>query len=297
MKDRLKGIGCLLLATMIWGSAFSAQTVGMDFVGPFTFQAVRCFLAVIGMLPVICIGDRLSGKRSGFFSLWKDKKLWVGGILCGIPLFLACNLQQLGLMDTGAGKSAFLTAMYVVIVPILGLFLSKKCGRYIPISVLTSVLGLYLLSGAGGSIFQLSDLLLLGCAFMFAVQILMVDRFAPQVDALRLNAIQAFICALLSSVCMLCLESPEIPAIVDCWFPLSYAGFISMGLAYALQIMGQKKLEPSGASLLMSLESVFAAIFAWLLLKQSMSQNEILGSILILTAIIIAQLPEKQTVS
>ena len=297
MKDKFKGIGCLLLTTMIWGSAFSAQSVGMDYVGPFTFQAVRCFIAVIGMLPLICIADLFGGRRGRFFSLWKDKTLWRSGLLCGIPLFLACNLQQVGLMDTGAGKSAFLTAMYVVIVPVLGLFLTKKCGKYIPVSVVISVAGLYLLSGVGGSGFQVSDLLLLGCAFMFSIQILMVDRFAPQVDALRLNTIQALVCAVLSSVCMFFFEKPEVSSMIAGWLPLCYAGLISMGLAYGLQIIGQKNLDPAGASLLLSLEAVFAAIFAWILLKQTMSQNEIIGSILILIAIVIAQIPEKQAVS
>ena len=294
MKNKIQGFASLLLATMIWGSAFVAQSVGMDHVGPFTFQAVRCFLAVIGLLPIIRLMDRISGKSSGFFHRWKDRRLWIGGILCGIPLFLACNLQQLGIMDTDAGKSAFLTAMYVVLVPILGLFLKRKPGKYIPLSVVLSVIGLYLLSSAGGFHFRVPDLLLLGCALMFAVQIMLVDHFAPGLDALRLNLIQALVCAVLSTVCTLILESPTAISIWECRLPLAYAGFLSMGAAYSLQILGQKHLEPATASLIMSLEAVFAAVFGWIILQQAMALPEIIGSLLILAAIVAAQLPEKR---
>ena len=293
MKKQMRGSILLALATIIWGSAFVAQSVGMDHIGPFTFQAVRCALAVIGLMPVIMIIDRPKKEGKNFFSRWNDKKLWKAGILCGIPLFLACNLQQLGIVDTDAGKSGFLTAMYIVIVPILGLFLKKKPTIMIPISVTLAVVGLYFLSCAGVTGISTSDLLLLGCALMFAVQILFVDIFASSVDPLRLNAIQAGVCAVLSAVCMFFTETPTWESIRACWLPLSYAGFLSMGAAYGLQIYGQRDLEPSTASLIMSLESVFAAIFGALILKETMTPAELLGCGLVFAAVILSQIPVK----
>ncbi len=294
MKKQLRGTAALLLATAIWGSAFVAQSVGMDHIGPFTFQAVRCFLAVIGLLPVIALTDRRKKDGKDFFSRWGDKKLWKAGILCGIPLFLACNLQQLGIVDTDAGKSAFLTAMYIVIVPIFGIFLKKKPSRMIPLSVVLAVAGLYFLSCVGVSSVSTGDLLLLGCAFMFAVQIIFIDLFAGGLDALRLNTIQALVCAVLSGVVMLFTEKLAWSPIAACWLPLAYTGFLSMGAAYSLQIIGQQYLAPSAASLIMSLESVFAVLCGFLILNEKLTQWEILGCVLVFAAVILSQLPDKK---
>lgn len=295
MKKQLRSSICLLLATMIWGSTFVAQSVGMDHIGPFTFQAVRCVLAVIGLVPVIAIADRRKNDGKTFFSRWADKKLWKAGILCGIPLFLACNLQQLGLVDTDAGKSAFLTAMYIVIVPIFGIFLKKKPSKMIPVSVLLAVGGLYCLSCVGVTTISTGDLLLLGCAFMFAVQIIFVDLFADSVDPLRLNTIQALVCAVLSGIIMVFTEEPSWQTILPCWLPLAYAGFLSMGAAYSLQIIGQQHIQPSAASLIMSLESVFAVLCGCLILKETLTKWEILGCVLVFAAVILSQLPEKKS--
>ncbi|MBQ6840330.1 MAG: DMT family transporter [Oscillospiraceae bacterium] len=294
MKKQLRSSICLLLATMIWGSTFVAQSVGMDHIGPFTFQAVRCALAVIGLLPVIAIADRKKYDGKSFFSRWADKKLWKAGILCGIPLFLACNLQQLGLVDTDAGKSAFLTAMYIVIVPIFGIFLKKKPSKMIPISVALAVAGLYCLSCVGVTSISTGDLLLLGCAFMFAVQIIFVDIFAVSVDALRLNTIQALVCAVLSGIVMIFAEEPSWQTIIPCWLPLAYAGFLSMGAAYSLQIIGQQHLQPSAASLIMSLESVFAVLCGCLILHERLTNWEIIGCVLVFAAVILSQIPDKK---
>ena len=235
MNKQLRGTAALLLATLIWGSTFVAQSVGMDHIGPFTFQAVRCLLGVLIMIPVIAIADRRKIDGKSFFSRWADKKLWKAGLLCGIPLFLACNLQQLGIAeDTDAGQSAFLTAMYIVIVPIIGIFLKRKPSKMIPISVLLAVAGLYCLSCVGVTSISTGDLLLLGCAFMFAVQIIFVDIFAVSVDPLRLNAIQALVCAVLSGIVMFITEEPSWKTSTVCWLPLCYAGFLSMGAAYSL---------------------------------------------------------------
>lgn len=292
MKKQIRGSIFLLLATVIWGSAFVAQSVGMDHIGPFTFQAVRCGLAVIGLLPVIGFADR--GKNDGktFLSRWKDKNLWKAGILCGIPLCLAINLQQVGIMDTDAGKSAFLTAMYIVIVPLLGLFFHRKPSKMIPVSVVLAVAGLYLLSCASVSAINKGDICLIACAFMFAVQIIFIDRFAAEVDALRLNCIQSLVSSVASALVMAFTETPTWQTISACWLPLCYAGFLSMGAAYSLQILGQKDLEPTAASLIMSMESVFAVLFGWLILQETMTLAETIGCVLMFAAVILSQLPE-----
>ena len=287
MKKQLHGSFCLLLATIIWGSAFISQSVGMEYIEPFTFQAVRCFLAVLGLLPVIAIADRLQANK-GFVRSWIDPKLWKAGLLCGIPLFLACNLQQVGLVDTDPGKSGFLTAMYIVIVPVIGIFLKRKISIMVPISVALAVAGLYCISCIGVTRINTGDLLTVGCAFMFAVQIVFVDRLAPSVDPLRLNAIQALVCAVLSAVIMVFTETPSWSGIQACAIPLAHAGFLSMGAAYALQIIGQKHMEPTAASLIMSMESVFALIFGILLLDEDLGPWKLAGCLLLFSSVILS---------
>ena len=294
MNRQLKGSLALLVATIIWGSTFVAQSVGMDHIGPFTFQAVRCFLAVIGLLPVIAFTDRFKKDGKTFRSRWHDKKLWKTGLLCGIPLFLACNLQQLGMVETDAGKSGFLTAMYIVLVPIMGIFLKRKPTKWIPVSVLLGAVGLYCLSCAGVTQISTGDLFLIGCAFMFALQIVFVDLFGDNLDSLRLNWIQAFVCTLLSTVVMLFTEAPTWESISACWLPLGYAGFLSMGAAYSLQIIGQKFLPPTPASLIMSLDSVFAVLCGCLILQEKLTFWETVGCILVFIAVILSQLPDKK---
>lgn len=293
MKKQLRGSAFLILATIIWGSAFVSQSIAMDNMGPFSFQAIRCFLAVIGLLVVIAIADRHQKDGLTFWKRWCDPKLWKAGLLCGIPLFLACNLQQMGLVDTDAGKSGFLTAMYIVIVPIIGIFLKRKPSILIPVSVVLAVIGLYCLSCVGVTKINTGDLLTLGCAFMFAIQITFVDLYAGSVDALRLNTIQSLVCAVLSSVLMFVFEKPTSDGILHSIIPLVHVGFLSMGAGYALQILGQKDLEPTAASLIMSLESVFAVIFAQLILGETMTVWEIVGCILLFAAVILSQIPIK----
>lgn len=265
----------------------------MDHIGPFTFQAIRSFMAVIGLLPVIYLLDRGKTDGSSYFRRWADKKLWIGGLLCGIPLFLACNLQQVGLVDQDSGKSAFLTAMYIVLVPIIAIFRKKKPSPAIPFSVALAVFGMYALTGASGQI-AISDLLLIGCAVMFALQITFVDIFAPNVDALRLNTIQVLICSVLSFCVMILTERPTWDGISQVWLPLAHTGFLSMGIAYSLQIIGQKNLEPSTASVIMSLESVFALIFGCIYLQEQLQPWEIVGCVSIFIAVLFSQIPIKK---
>lgn len=295
MNKKLISSILLLLATILWGSAFVSQNVAMDYMKPFAFQAIRCFIAVVGMMPVIAIADRFKKDGSTFCKRWADPQVWKAGLLCGIPLFFACNLQQLALVDTDAGKAGFLTAMYIVIVPVIGLFRGQKPGINIPISVLIAVVGLYFLSCTNGFSISTGDLLLLGCALMFAVQITFVDKFAPQTDALRLNAMQALVCAILSAAVMFISEPlPTWGSITACSLPLIHVGLFSMGVAYGLQIIGQKNMEPTAASLIMSMESVFAALFGMLILHERMTEKELTGCVLVFCAVILSQIPIKR---
>ena len=289
MKNQLRGSACLLLATFIWGTTFIAQSVGMDHIGPFAFQGIRCALAVIGLIAVVWLFDKK--EHRSFRDSWKDKQLWKAGLFCGIPLFLACNLQQVGIVYTSAGKAAFLTAMYIILVPIFGLFLRRKITFMVPVSVAFAVAGLYLLSFAGVSMINFGDILLLGSAVMFAVQILAVDHFAVDVDSLRLNCLQAGVCAVGSAIISIFTEDTSLSGVLICWFPLCYAGFLSMGAAYSLQIIGQKHVAPAPASLIMSMESVFAVVFGWLLLNETMTHREAWGCILMFVAVILSQIP------
>lgn len=291
MKNKLKGSFALFAGTLIWGAAFVAQSVGMDHIGPFTFQAVRCGLAVPFLLAVILIIDKGNPKKH---SQWKDPKLWRAGTLCGSALFVAAGLQQVGLIYTSAGKAGFITAMYIVLVPIFGLFLKKRPPVSAWLSVALAVMGLYLLSCAGVSGVNAGDLCLIACAFAFTVQIILIDRLAGDLDGMKLNCIQSFVCASLSAVVMLFAETPDMNGILQCWLPLCYAGFLSMGVAYTLQIVGQKNLDPTPASLIMSLESVIAALCGWLFLKESMTLPELTGCGLVFAAVILSQLRLKK---
>lgn len=290
MKKQLSGVIALLGATVIWGSAFIAQSVGMDKIGPFTFQAVRCFLAVVFLFPA----SALFSKGKPFWKSWADPALWRSGVICGLALFAASSLQQIGLVYTDAGKAGFLTAMYIVFVPFLGLFLGQRPGRNALLSLIPAIVGLYLLSCTSVSGINKGDVLLLLCAVAFSVQILLIDRHCAGLDGLKLNCIQALVAAVLSVPWALLTETVDASRIASCWLPLGYAGVLSMGVAYTLQIVGQKRVAPSAAALLMSLESVFAALFGWLLLHETMTGAELLGCVLVFAAVVISQLPEKK---
>lgn len=291
MKQKLQGILALAFATVIWGSTFIAQSVGMDHIGPITFLAVRNALAVPFLMLLAFLFDR---KKSDYWKLWKDKKLWLAGISCGLALFVAAALQQIGIVHTSASKSGFLTAMYIVLVPVLGLFLRKKPAANVWFSVALAVVGLYLLSCAGVSQINVGDILLLGCAFAFAVQIILIDKAGADLDGLRLNCIQSLVVAVISSLGMFLFEEPDFSAICISWLPISYAAILSTGVAYSLQIFGQKRLPPAPASLIMSLESVFAALSGWLILHERLTVWETLGCILVFAAVIISQIPTKK---
>lgn len=294
MKNKLRGSLSLLLGTTIWGFSFIAQSVGMETLGPFTFQAVRCLLAVLFLL--VCATAMDLGKCSLKESLkkWADPTLWKTGLICGSALFVAASLQQVGLLYTDAGKAGFITAMYIVLVPMLGLFFGRKPSQAAVVSVGLAVVGLYLLSCMGVSGINKGDLLLMGCALAFSVQITCIDRLAGALDGLRLNCVQSLIVAVLSLPFVAATETVVVQDILACWLPLGFAGILSMGVAYSLQIIGQKDLDPTAASLIMSLESVFAALGGWLILHETMTNWELLGCALVFTAVVISQLPARK---
>ena len=288
MSKQLKGSLSIILATVIWGSTFVAQSVGVDYVGPFTFLSVRCFLAVFALLLVLFLRN-----RKDFVKILTDSRLWKAGIPCGIALFAATALQQIGLIYTTAGKGGFITTMYIILVPIFGLFLKQKPPKTVGISVVLAAIGLYLISGAGFTAINIGDVLMLGCAVAFAVQILIMDRVASELNSMALNMSQALVCGVVAGVCALCFDTLSWGNILACWFPLCWAGIMSMGIAYTLQIVGQKSIEPTTASLLMSFESVFAAISGWLLLNESFTTTEGIGCALVFGAIMLTQIPVK----
>ena len=296
-KNQVAGNLMLLTAAVIWGLAFVAQSVGVSHMAPLSFQFCRSFTAVLTLIPIILVGDR--GKRDGknFFTRFRDKRLLLGGLCCGLGMFLGNAFQQVGLVYTSPGKSGFITAMYIVLVPLLGLFLHQKLQGRVWISVALAVLGLYFLSISGNTTINIGDLLTLGCALFFAIQITCIDRISSSVDCLRLSLLQTLVTCVLSFVSMLFLEDFDISAVSTCAVPILYTGVLSMGVAYTLQITGQKKASNVAlASLILSLESVFSALFGWLILKAALSPRELFGCALVFSAIVLAQLPSKKAV-
>ena len=287
----------LVLATLIWGSTFVAQSTGMDHIGPFTFLAIRNIMGAVFLFALSFVTDRFLNDGKKAKERWADPKLWKAAVLCGTPLFVAAALQQMGIVNTDPGKSGFLTAMYIVFVPIFGVFLKRKPSKWIPVSVVLGVVGLYFLSCVGVTSISASDLLLIACAIVYAIQILCVDIFAPELDSVRLNCLCCSITFILASIVTLFVETPTWEAVNGCWGPLLYAGILSSGIAFTLQMAGQKHVEPSTASLLMSLESVFAVLSGWLVLGDTLSLWESIGCVLIFAAIMISQIPDKKNIA
>lgn len=290
----------LALTAFIWGVAFVAQKDGMNYIGPFTFNGVRSILGGAVLLAVLPALDKLRAGDGGF-QKGSRRDILVGGALCGLVLFLASNLQQFGIAlqpaDTNVGKAGFITACYCVLVPVASLFLGKKPPALTWLGVAAAVAGFFFLclmdglaAGVGLGL-GISDLLLALCAVGFTFHIMIVDRYSPRVDGVRLSCVQFLVCGILSLVCMFIWEEPSLSAILDCWLPIVYGGVMSCGVAYTLQIIGQKGVHPAVASLLLSLESVFSVLAGYILMPGSgLSRWEILGCGLVFAAVIIVQL-------
>ena len=289
---KTKNAFILALTAFIWGTAFVAQSVGMDYLGPFTFNGVRSMIGGIALLPCIALLQVINGKSRAEEGNRKD--LVIGGIACGLLLFAASSLQQIGIQYTTAGKAGFITAFYIVIVPVLGIFLRKRIGWKVWIAVVIALFGLYFLCITEHFTVGKGDILIFVCALIFSLHILVIDRFSPKVDGVKMSCIQFFVCGIASMPFMFVLETPRLGAMLEGWMPLMYAGVLSCGVAYTLQIIGQKNVNPAVASLILSLESCFSVLAGWAVLGERLSVRESAGCVLMFAAIILAQLPEKE---
>lgn len=318
MSKKLKGDLILVLTAMVWGGSFVAQKSGMELIGPFAFNGIRTIIGGIVLIPLIMVLDRMKSKKQASAPAVKadaadsalseadkknDQKLLItGSICCGLALLVAGMLQQIGMMYTTAGKAGFITALYVVLVPIFGRILGKKIRPLIWLCVLASAFGLYLLcmpaSGGFGHINK-GDLIVLACALCFAVHILLIDYFSPKVDGVRLSCIQFFIAGILCMILMFPLDPvlgydiPSLSQLLDAWIPIVYAGALSCGAGYTMQIVAQADTNPAVASMILCLESVFAVIAGMLILGESLSLREAAGCIIMFAAILAAQLPAR----
>jgi len=286
------GVLELLLTALIWGTAFVAQSVGMEHIGPYTFNAARFFVGGLVLIPIVLVVKRTDRQEKSA----EEKRLYrkntiIGGICCGVVLCLASTFQQIGIQYTTVGKAGFITALYIVIVPLLGLFLKKKVTWLVWISTGMAVIGFYLLSISGKVTMNQGDIAVLICAVLFSVHILVVDYFSPKADGVGISCIQFWISAIISAGLMVIFENPQMQEVLAAAKPILYAGIMSCGVAYTLQIIGQKHVEPTIASLLMSLESVFSVLAGWVLLGQVLSIKELAGCALVFTAVILAQIP------
>lgn len=287
MNGQVRGSLVLLLTAAVWGSSFVAQRAGMEYVGPFTFNGLRCFLGVAVLLPVLWILKAARVRRGEPPS---DKRaLWKGGAACGAVLFCASSLQQLGIVTTGAGKAGFLTALYILLVPVFGLFLGKRVRAVLWLCVGLGVAGLYLLCATDGwgSIGR-GDWLLMGCAACYAVHILIVDRYAPRTNNVALSAVQFLVCGLISLPVLFVLEEPTWASLWACRVPFLYSGVMACGVGYTLQIVGQRGTDPTVASLVMCFEAVFAVMFGWLVLGETATARELAGCGVLFSATVLA---------
>ena len=304
MKNtKLKGNLMLLLTAFVWGLSFIAQSKGVEQLSPVAFNGIRSTLGGIVLLPVIYLLDKAK-KKNGKQPQRVDKTLIVGGIVCGTFLCLASTLQSMGMVYTSPGKAGFITALYMVIVPIIGLFMGKKLRAVLVAAVMIAVVGVYLLCMNESLVINKGDIMVFICAIIFSFHIMAIDYFSPKVDGVKLSCIQFFVCGILDLIWMFIFDDYNVTQILACWKAIAYSGIMSCGVAYTLQVVGQKYTDPTSASILMSLESVFAVLatvilvsFGWDLEGGMLTLREILGCVLMFGAILLVQLPEKQKVT
>ena len=291
----------LLLAAFLWGTTFVAQSVATDLIGPFTYNAARFFLGSAVLFPVALLTGRIDPLAVNYAGRdipgisrsleVRRKDLLLGGAACGLCLFLAGGFQHTGIIYTTAGKSGFVTALYIILVPVIGLFLGRRSSPLIWTAIAVAVAGFYLLCVKEGFSINRGDVITLGSSFMFACHILTIDHFSPRVNGIQLSCLQFFTAGLLSIIPAFLTEAPSWGVILSCWAPICYAGILSSGVAYTLQIIGQRGLNPTVASLLMSLESVISALSGWVILGDAMTGKEIAGCILVFAGVVLAQIP------
>lgn len=296
-RTQLRNTLLLVLGALIWGVAFVAQSVGSGYVGAYTFLASRSWLACAFLLGLIFVRHKTRQKQGSRLPFWiKPKTLVLGGALCGIALFAASAAQQMGVGTTSTAKAGFLTALYVVIVPVLGLFAGRRPGAKLWVCVAVSVVGLYLLCMAGRDALTLTggEWQLLLCALLFSFQIMLVGHFGPQLDGVQLSFAEFLMTAVLSTLFMFLFENPTPAQLAGAAVSILYCGILSSGVGYTLQILGQQNLDPTIASLAMCLESVFSALAGWVVLHQTLTPVETLGCCLMFAAIVGAQLPGRK---
>lgn len=294
INKKLKGNLILFITAIIWGVSFVSQSVGMDYIEPNTFMGIRTTMGGLVLLPFIFFSDRAK-KKNCTYQKTDFKKLLKYGAPCGLFLCIASTLQTYGLQVTTTAKSGFLTALYIIFVAIFGVICAKKMNFKLISGVLTAVLGMYFLCLFGEEIsFNYGDALTLLCAVFFAGQILLIDKFVACVDGVKLACTQFLVSGIINLIIMFFIEAPDMKNILSCTIPLLYSGILSCGVAYTLQIIGQKYADPTSASIIMSLESVFAAISGWILLGERMTIAQISGCIFMFLAIVLVQLPNKK---
>lgn len=307
--NKKKLIGNLMLFTtaFIWGTAFVAQRVGMDHIEPFTFSASRYLLATLVLIPIIMILDKRSistAQAAGNYQpptaeekRVKNKRILIGGSVCGVILFVASSFQQVGLVYTTAGKAGFITALYIVLVPLFGLFLHKKTTWLTWAGIALATVGLYLLCVKEGFSIEFGDFLIFICAIFFSWHILACDHFTEASDPVKLSLVQFAVCCVLATITAAIFETPTWAGIVECAIPIIYCGIFSAGVGYTLQMVAQKDTDPTIASLLLSLESVFGALGGFIILNEILTAKELLGCVIMFGAVILAQipLPEKKS--
>ena len=303
MKSNKRNMALLVLTALIWGTGFVAQSAGGDAIGAFSFNSIRMLVGAAALLPVIKLLDKTGLNKKKPQTARGRKNTLIGGVCCGVILTVASNFQQQGItMGTSAGKAGFITACYIVFVPIIGILVGKKINIKIIAGVGLTVIGLYMLCMNGEAGIQKSDLIVLVCSVCYAVHIMVIDHFSPKADGVRMSCIQFLVCGLLTALPMIIFEIAPLGIGVwrsyfnsfEAWVSILYAGILSCGVAYTLQIVGQVGVEPTLASMLLSLESVFSVISGRILLHQYLGIKEIMGCALIFVAIILAQLPDKK---
>jgi len=278
----------LMLTALIWGTAFVAQSVGMKYIKPFTFNFARFLIGGLVLLPVVSFTGK-SRTAKGPARTETDRRSIKAGIICGVLLFAASSFQQFGILFTSVGKAGFITALYIIIVPVLGLFMKRKVPRTVWTAAVIALIGMYLLCVNEGFTISEGDILVFFCALVFSFHIMTVDHFSAGTDGVLISCVQFFTAGACSLCFMIPFEHPSFSAVLSAWLPVLYAGVLSCGVAYTLQIIGQKHVRPAIASLVMSLESVFSALAGWAILKETMSPKEVCGCILVFAAILIAQ--------